>query len=166
MTFESRPGAVTGLPDDQLATAAVSLSVAELEWTPDVAPAVMDRISRDAVAYPEQFDRRPVPRSASTSPAAGRSAKRTMGRLAVFALLLLVIVVLVVFAATVNASSVEASDPADPYRHVVVLATAKAAHLPIDAMRGRLVALDVDGTGLSGVVDQGGSILFAVMEAS
>ena len=69
MTRRPRPGALGGLSDDQLGTIAVSLVVSELRWTPDVAPAVMDRISRDAVAYPEHFDRRAGP--AGLRPSAG-----------------------------------------------------------------------------------------------
>ena len=105
MVVESRPSALTGLSDDQLGTVAVSLSVSELTWTPDVAPAVMDRISRDAVTYPEQFDRRP--RVAGPPPSAlegGRSAQRAVGRLAVFGVILVIILGLVLFAATVSAT--------------------------------------------------------------
>jgi glucose/arabinose dehydrogenase len=105
MGFESGPGTVTGMPDDKLATAAVSLAISELEWTPDVAPAVMDRISRDAVAYPEQFDRRPVRAEPPPPPMRQRSAGRTLGRLAVFAGLVVIIVALVTFAASANATA-------------------------------------------------------------
>ena len=103
MRAESHPGSVSGMSDDQLATTAVSLVVGELQWTPDIAPAVMDRISRDAVAYPEQFDRRLVPSPQPATVADTRSAKRTVGRLAVFGVILAVIVALVVFAASANA---------------------------------------------------------------
>ncbi len=106
MTVERHPGSMSGLPDDQLATVAVSLVISELQWSPDVAPAVLDRISRDAVAYPEQFDRRvamPAPRP-SAQPIE-RSAKRTVGRLAVFGAILVIIVGLVAFAATASASA-------------------------------------------------------------
>lgn len=103
MRAESRPGSLTGLPDDRLGTIAVSLSVSELRWTPDVAPAVMDRISRDAVTYPEQFDRRARMDGPLRPPIADRSAKRTMSRLVVFAALAFVIVSLVLLAASVNA---------------------------------------------------------------
>ena len=58
MSVERNPGSISGLADDQLATIAVALVVGELRWSPDVAPATLDRISRDAIAYPEQFDRR------------------------------------------------------------------------------------------------------------
>jgi hypothetical protein len=108
MRSESRPGSLSGLPDDQLATAAVSLVAAELQWTPDVSPAVMDRISRDAVAYPEQFDRRPAPEGPPPPPAqSSRSAKRTAGRIVVFGVMLAIIVALVLFAATANASAAD-----------------------------------------------------------
>lgn len=101
MAVESRPDAISAMPDDRLGAVAVSLVVAELHWTPDVVPAVMDRISRDAVAYPEHFDRRPgVPPPAPELPPEARSAKRTVGRLAAFAVVLALVVALVVFAAT------------------------------------------------------------------
>ena len=106
MSIERHPGSISGMADDQLGAAAVSLVIGELQWTPDVAPAVLDRISRDAVAYPEQFDRRlltPTPRP-STRPSE-RSAKRTIGRLAVFGVILVIIVGIVAFAATANASA-------------------------------------------------------------
>jgi hypothetical protein len=113
MPVESRPGSLTGMPDDRLGTVAVSLVVSELQWAPDVTPAVMDRISRDAVAYPELFDRRvgPPPPRPTEAPPPGRSARRALGRLAVFAVILAVIVVLIVFAAT--ASGADATAAAD-----------------------------------------------------
>ncbi len=104
MSIERHAGSLHGLSDDQLGTAAVSLVVSELHWTPDVAPAVMDRISRDAVAYPEQFDRRPAAAGPPVAPLpTGRSARRTAGRLAVFAVILVIIVGLVLLAATASA---------------------------------------------------------------
>jgi hypothetical protein len=106
MAVESRPGSLTGMPDDRLGTSAVSVVVSELQWTPDVTPAVMDRISRDAVAYPEQFDRRPLAQAPAVPPLpATRSAKRTISRLAVFAVVLVIIVALVAFAASVSATT-------------------------------------------------------------
>lgn len=106
MAVERHPGSLTGLPDDRLGTVAVSVVVAELEWLPDVAPAVMDRVSRDAVAYPDHFDRRPVaPPPPGPPPAGERSARRALWRLAVFAVILVVIVGLVFFAATVSATA-------------------------------------------------------------
>lgn len=142
MRPEQRPGSPLSWHDDQLATAAVSLVVGELQWTPDLAPEVMDRISRDAVAYPEQFDRRPAPAMQASNPEHGaRSAKRTMGRLAVFGVLFIVSIALVVLVATTNAA---ASGPVHG---------AGVAHLPIGAISGTLV------TG-------GGQIVPAVTEAS
>lgn len=106
MAVERHPGSLTGLPDDRLGTVAVSVVVSELEWLPDVAPAVMDRVSRDAVAYPDHFDRRPVaPPPPGPPPASERSARRALGRLAVFAVILVVIVGLIFFAATVSATA-------------------------------------------------------------
>ena len=64
------------------------------------------RISRAAGACPGQFDRRaaaPAPRP-SVQPT-DRSAKRTVGRLAVFGVILVIIVGLVAFAATASASA-------------------------------------------------------------
>lgn len=106
MTVERHPGSLGGLSDDRLGTVAVSVVVAELEWTPDVTPAVMERVSRDAVTYPEHFDRRaPAPVPAMPAPPSGRSARRALGRLAVFAVILVIIVALVLFAATVSATT-------------------------------------------------------------
>ena len=111
MSFESRPGSVTGLDDDRLATAAVSLVISELEWTPDVSPAVMDRISRDAVAYPEHFDRRPRPEARAAGTTGVRSAKRTLGRMAVFAVIAIVLAAVVVVVASANgAEAAEGSE--------------------------------------------------------
>jgi hypothetical protein len=94
------------MADDRLGAVAVSLVVSELHWTPDVAPAVMDRISRDAVAYPEHFDRRPLspPPYPFLPPPSERSAQRTIGRIAVFAVIIAVVVALVVFAASTSGS--------------------------------------------------------------
>jgi hypothetical protein len=110
MAVERHPGSLTALPDDRLGTVAVSVVVSELEWLPDVAPAVMDRVSRDAVAYPDHFDRRPVaPPPPGRPPAAERSTRRALGRLAVFAVILVVIIGLVFFAATVSATADQAA---------------------------------------------------------
>ncbi len=130
---EARPPAsISGMHDDQLGSAAVSLVIGELQWTPDVAPAVLDRIARDAVAYPEQFDRRlaaPTP-PPSTQPGE-RSAKRAIGRLAVFGLILVIIMGIVAFAATASASAanldglqVELEEVACCYDQPVLVVTA------------------------------------------
>ncbi len=108
MPMGSQPASMSGMSDDRLGTVAVSLSISELQSTPDVAPVAMDRIARDAVAYPEQFDRRPVrPARPLGPPSSQRSAKRTFSRLAVFGILAFIIVALVLFAAsaTPNAAS-------------------------------------------------------------
>jgi hypothetical protein len=103
MRPDGRPAPLGEMPDDRLGTVAISLVVSELEWVPDVAPAVMDRISRDAVAYPEQFDRRQAPPAPTVAPPPSeRSAKRAVGRLAVFAVILAVIVALVLIVATAS----------------------------------------------------------------
>ncbi len=110
MSVENGPRPMSQLSDDRLGTIAVSLVVSEVEWTPDVAPAVMDRISRDAVAYPEQFDRRPLPPAAAPLPMpSDRSTRRTVGRLAVFAVILAIIVALVIFSASSSADAASAS---------------------------------------------------------
>jgi len=99
------------LADDQLGSLAVALVVGELHWTPDVAPAVMDRISRDAVAYPEQFDRRPrVPAAGLVPVAEEPSLGRTIRRVVIFASIALLVVVLVLVAATANAAGSSGSD--------------------------------------------------------
>lgn len=154
MTIERHPGSITGMPDDQLGTVAVSLVVAELSWSPDVAPAVLDRISRDAVAYPEQFDRRSVVRAPSPPPPPSeRSAKRAVGRLAVFGVILVIIVGLVAFAATATAVAAD-------------LAADSAASMPIATIDGRLLSFGVDQSGELHAVDPGGRILHVVTEAS
>ena len=154
MTIERHAGSITGMPDDQLGTVAVSLVVAELSWSPDVAPAVLDRISRDAVAYPEQFDRRSVVRAPRTPPPPSeRSAKRAVGRLAVFGVILVIIVGLVAFAATAGTIAAD-------------LVAGSAASMPIAAIDGTLLSFGVDHSGELYAVDQGGRILHVVTEAS
>jgi hypothetical protein len=102
------------LADDQLGSLAVALVVGELRWTPDVAPAVMDRISRDAVAYPDQFDRRPRAPAAGLVPVAETpSLGRTLGRVVVFASIAMLVVVLVLVAATANAAGSSGSSGSD-----------------------------------------------------
>jgi hypothetical protein len=91
------------LDDDQLGRAAVSIVVSELEWTPDVAPAVIDRIARDAVAYPDQFDRRARPQGDRTTGAgASASTGRTISRIVVIAIVSVLVAGLVVVAATAD----------------------------------------------------------------
>jgi len=155
MNVERHPGSISGLSDDQLGTVAVSLVVSELQWSPDVAPAVLDRISRDAVAYPEQFDRRGQTPTAQASPPPGeRSAKRAVGRLAVFGLLLVIIVGLVAFAATASVSA---------GNQVTAPGT---VFLPIGAIDGTLVSCGVDQSRGLCAVDRGGRTLHVVTEAS
>ncbi len=93
-----------GMSDDQLGMVAVSLVVSELHWTPDVAPAVLDRVARDAVAYPEHFDRRslaaPPP---APEPPSERTAKRTLARIAVLAVILAAVIGLILVAANASA---------------------------------------------------------------
>lgn len=96
---------IGSLSDDQLGTASVSLVVAELRWTPDVAPVVLDRISRDAVAYPEQFDRRVRPQSRPVATReGGGSMTRTMTRVVVIVVIIMLVAALVVMATTADAS--------------------------------------------------------------
>jgi hypothetical protein len=127
VNLERRPGPIAALSDDQLGSVSVSLVVGELTWSPDVAPAVLDRISRDAVAYPDHFDRRPtMPSTRPAPPAAERSAKRAISRLAVFAVILVIIIGLVAFAATASAAN--------------ELVAGVAAIAPIRAIDGTLVS--------------------------
>ncbi len=148
MVVERHPGSISGLDDDQLATAAVSLVIGELQWSPDVAPATLDRISRDAVAYPEHFDRR-VPRRAPATrpPEQERSAKRTLGRLAIFGLILAVIIGLVAIAATASATAAVPEN-----LRVELVESASGFEQPL------LVTHAGDGSGARYVVEQGGRI--------
>lgn len=106
MAVESRPGSLSGMSDDRLGTVAVALVVAELQLTPDVSPQVMDRISRDVLAYPEQFDRRQAqPESAAAPLPSERSTMRTLVRLAVLGVIIAIILALVIFAASASAAT-------------------------------------------------------------
>jgi hypothetical protein len=92
---------------------AVALVVSELGWTPDVAPAVMDRISRDAVAYPDHFDRRSSPSAAGSEMVDEEpTVARTIRRVLMLGVVVLAVVVLVMAAVTANASAGPLSDPA------------------------------------------------------
>jgi len=105
MSVQPRKDVIDSLSDDQLGTISVSLVVSELRWTPDVAPIVLDRISRDAVAYPEQFDRRPRPQGQPVATrGGGTTMTRTMTRVVVIAVIVVLVAALVVVAATSNAS--------------------------------------------------------------
>lgn len=148
MPAESRPGSLSGLTDDALGAISSALFVSEVEWTPDVTPAVMDRISRDAVAYPEQFDRRSLPpparrRSAPTE----RSTSRTAGRLAVFGVIVVVVVGLVGAVATASASAAELDD-----LEIDLVEVASGYDQPV------LVVAPDDGSGVTYVVEQTGRI--------
>ncbi len=106
-----RPADPARLSDDDLGSLAVALVIGELRWTPDVAPAVMDRISRDAVAYPEQFDRRSGSSSeGSEPPEEAPSIGRTLRRVIIFASIALLVAVLVLVAATANAAGFAGGD--------------------------------------------------------
>lgn len=109
--------AIGRLSDDQLGSLAVALVVSELRWTPDVAPAVLDRISRDAVAYPDHFDRRSRPHGAPTEsvfeePTVGR----TVRRLLILAAVVVLVAVLVLAATTARALNGSICDTAVPGR--------------------------------------------------
>ena len=98
-------GSLGRLDDDQLGGVAVALAVGELRWTPDVAPAVMDRISRDALAYPDHFDRRTRRQVRGSAPMVEEpSIGRTIRRLFIIAVIVLLVVALVLVAATANAT--------------------------------------------------------------
>jgi len=148
MAVESRPGSLSGMPDDRLGTVAVALVVSELQLTPDVAPLVMDRIHRDAVAYPEQFDRRSVPLPPPAAPPPSqRSAQRTIGRLAVFGVIIAVIAVLVVFAASASAAAADLEA-----LELDFIEVASGYDQPL------LVTAAGDGSGMLYVVEQTGRI--------
>jgi hypothetical protein len=192
MRAESHPGSLTGMADDQLATTAVSLVVGELQWTPDVSPVVMDRISRDAVAYPEQFDRRPpAPAPPASSVVASRSAKRTVGRLAVFGVVLVIIVALALISATVNAAAANldaieadlvevasgydepialepATDGSDTIwsANAAELISGSAVPVPIGAIDGTLVSFGADVAGELYAIEEEGRILHVATETS
>ena len=150
---ENLPGSLSGLPDDQLGTIAVALVVSEVQWSPDVAPAVIDRISRDAVTYPEQFDRRPAPATPlRSSPPSGRSAGRTVGRLLVFGVMFAVVMALVFIAATASAARDAGAD----------LSTAPIEQ-PFAGHDGSAISGDVTGYySLVRLGDGGGRILHGV----
>jgi hypothetical protein len=106
-------GSLERLDDDQLGGLAVALAIGELHWTPDVAPAVMDRISRDAVAYPDHFDRRTRSRALRAEPPPEQpSVGRTIRRLLIFAVIVVLVAALVLLAATANATGWSAGDQA------------------------------------------------------
>jgi hypothetical protein len=106
MRAEREPGSLSGLSDDRLGTIAVSLVVSELRWTPDIAPAVMDRIARDAVAYPEHFDRSSTPPvAATTAEMPERSLGRGLVRFAVLVVIVMLVAAVVLVAATANGAA-------------------------------------------------------------
>lgn len=194
MSVERHPSSITGMSDDELGTAAVALVIGELQWSPDVAPAVLDRISRDTVAYPEQFDRRMVAPRPRRSLAGERSAKRAVGRLAVFGFILVLVVGIVAFAATASVraagpgprdatvgSDVQglpglASHPTDVEngRGLVDDTCADAGLVPADAaatvpnraIDGTLMSFGVDQSGGLRLVGMEGRIIHVVTEAS
>lgn len=111
MSVKSRPGSLSALSDDGLGTIAVSLAVAEVTWTPDVAPAVIDRIARDAVAYPDHFDRRPIHPGEMPAWRRGEaSAGRSLVRVAILALVAALVLVVVYVVATTTPAGGGASD--------------------------------------------------------
>jgi hypothetical protein len=104
------PAGLARLDDDQLGGLAVALAVGELRWTPDVAPAVLDRISRDAVAYPDHFDRRRnQPLRTPLIAVEERSVGRTVRRLVILGVIIVLVAALVLVAATANATAPGAS---------------------------------------------------------
>lgn len=112
MGVENRPGSLTMLPDDELGRLAIALVIAEVKWSPDVAPAVLDRASRDAVAYPDQFDRRPAPTGPIERIIGGRSPRRMTGRLIAFAVIVALIAAIAYVVASANPAAAADSSPA------------------------------------------------------
>lgn len=76
MLRPSAPGALTGIEDGQLAAMAAAALAADVLRTPDVAPAVMERLERDLLAYPEQFARSPALADGPLDPPHRRGRKR------------------------------------------------------------------------------------------
>ena len=125
----------------------------------------MDRISRDAVAYPEQFDRRLLVRLARPPPPPSeRSAKRTFSRLAVFGILAFIIVALVVFAAaaTPDASSSTAVRGAFADEFQPGSGAGGSGHVP----DGLLSPHPAERAGGLYATEPGGRILHVVTEAA
>ena len=156
MNVERYPGSLSALEDDALGTIAVSLVVSEVKWTPDVAPAVLDRIARDAVTYPDQFDRRPLPPTLPLESGTGaRSSRRIIGRLAVFAGLLALLAIAVAIAA--NSSAARGATPdlaaidlelipiADGFRDPVFVTNAGDDDLYVVEQRGLIRRIDATG---------------------
>jgi glucose/arabinose dehydrogenase len=109
---------------------------------------VLDRIARDAVAYPEQFDRRTAMRAPKAPPPPiERSAKRTIGRLAVFGVIILIIIGLVAFAATASATAANLEG-----LQVELEETVAGFDQPL------LLTHAGDGSGTTYVVEKGGRI--------
>jgi hypothetical protein len=83
----------------------------------------MDRISRDAVAYPEQFGRHTGSAAARPLPSPEEpSLARTIVRAVVIATVVVLVITLVLVAATTNAATVE-------------VATISAAAVPLSIVR-------------------------------
>lgn len=178
MAAEDRRSTLAQLSDDKLGTIAVALTISELHWTPDVAPAVLDRVSRDAVAYPEQFDRRPVPSSGNMPGfAPTRSPGRSLARIAIFGVILAIVAALVFVAATANA--VGAADGGDEAATAEPSMDAEPSAAPtfdpasvqlrieqvLDGMQTPVYFAD-DGTGRACfyIVERGGVIRTAIRE--
>jgi len=151
VNVERHPGSLRGLSDDQLGTIAVSLVLDDVQWTPDVAPVVLDRLSRDAVAYPEHFDRRSEPPTVPVQEAPSeRSTSRTLKRVAVFAVLLAVVAGAVVLAA--NAGNARGASPDIDAIRLELEPVAEGFERPL------FVTAAGDGSGWLYVVEQTGRI--------
>ncbi|CAN5804206.1 hypothetical protein BH23CHL8_BH23CHL8_16030 [soil metagenome] len=86
-TRPTGPGRLRALPDDRLGELVMAVIVSELRWVPDIAPAVMDRLTRDAVAYPEHLARTPDQALAPGSGKGQERRSRRVGRRAIVAML-------------------------------------------------------------------------------
>ena len=144
-----RPRAVASLADDELGAATISVVISELEWTPDVAPAVVDRLGRDAVAYPEHLDRRASPAHPPRRGRGGGAPPRALGRL--LALGAIVVVVVIVSALLLSQTGALGAAP-DPLR-IELVPVASGFDQPV------LVTGSGDGSGDLYVVEQPGRIL-------
>lgn len=96
------PDGLAGIEDDQLAAMAAAALAADVPGTPDVAPAVMERLERDLLAYPEQFARSPAVANGPLDPRRRHGRKRRGLLLAGLALAVAIALVSMLLLASVS----------------------------------------------------------------